>query len=114
MKNTLISYIKYAGAGLIASAADNLTYFILNHTNVPDVWALTAARVVSLIVNYLLLHFAVFQQGRRKDSFPRYILLVIFSTTILYFPFVRLIPSSISSIIVLGSSVRGLSVVITV
>ena len=92
MKKTLISYIKYAGAGLFASAADNLTYFILNHLSVPDNWALIAARIISLIVNYLLLHFAVFQQGRRKDSFFRYILLVIFSTFIVYFLMQRLEP----------------------
>ena len=85
MKNTIISYLKFAGAGIIASAADNLTYFIMNHLGVADTWALVAARVVSLIVNYFLLKLAVFQQGRRKDSFFRYTLLVIFSTTIVYF-----------------------------
>ena len=85
MKKTIISYIKYAGAGLIASAADNLTYFLLNHFSVPDSWALICARIISLIVNYVLLHFAVFRQGRRNDSFLRYILLVIFSTSIVYF-----------------------------
>ncbi len=85
MKNTVISYLKYSAAGLIASAADNLTYFLLNRFGVTDVPALAAARVVSLIVNFILLQFAVFQQGRRRDSFPRYILLVIFSTTIVYF-----------------------------
>lgn len=85
MKKTFLSYIKYAGAGLIASIADNLTYFICNHLGVQDSWALIAARIVSLIVNYFLLHFAVFQHGRRKDSFFRYTLLVIFSTTIIYY-----------------------------
>ncbi len=85
MKKTILSYIKFAGAGLIASIADNLTYFILNHLGVRDSFALIAARVVSLIVNYFLLQLAVFQNGKRQDSFPRYILLVIFSTTILYF-----------------------------
>lgn len=85
MKKTIISYIKYAGAGLIASVADNLTYFILNHLGAADTWALIAARIVSLIVNFFLLKIAVFQQGKRNDSFPRYVLLVIFSTTILYF-----------------------------
>lgn len=85
MKNTVISYLKYSAAGLIASAADNLTYFLLNRFGVTDVPALAAARVVSLIVNFILLQFAVFQQGQRRDSFPRYILLVIFSTTIVYF-----------------------------
>ncbi len=85
MKKTILSYIKFAGAGLIASIADNLTYFILNHLGVRDSFALIAARVVSLIVNYFLLQLAVFQNGKRQDSFPRYILLVIFSTTIIYF-----------------------------
>lgn len=85
MKKTIISYLKYSAAGLIASAADNLTYFLLNRFGVTDVPALITARVVSLIVNFILLRFAVFQQGRRRDSFPRYILLVIFSTTIVYF-----------------------------
>ena len=85
MKETIISYLKYAGAGIIASAADNLTFFIMNHLGVADTWALVGARVVSLIVNYFLLKFAVFQQGRRRDSFFRYVLLVIFSTTIVYF-----------------------------
>ena len=85
MKKTILSYIKFAGAGLIASIADNLTYFILNHLGVHDSFALVAARVVSLIVNYFLLRLAVFQNGKRQDSFPRYILLVIFSTTIIYF-----------------------------
>ncbi len=85
MKKTILSYIKYAGAGLIASIADNLTYFICNHLSVQDSWALIAARIVSLIVNYFLLHFAVFQHSRRKDSFFRYTLLVIFSTTIIYY-----------------------------
>lgn len=85
MKKTILSYIKFAGAGLIASIADNLTYFILNHLGVLDSFALIAARVVSLIVNYFLLQLAVFQNGKRQDSFPRYILLVIFSTTIIYF-----------------------------
>ena len=85
MKKTILYYIKFAGAGLIASIADNLTYFILNHLGVRDSFALIAARVVSLIVNYFLLQLAVFQNGKRQDSFPRYILLVIFSTTILYF-----------------------------
>lgn len=85
MKKTVISYLKYSAAGLIASAADNLTYFLLNRFGVTDIPALIAARVVSLIVNFILLRFAVFQQGRRRDSFPRYILLVIFSTTIVYF-----------------------------
>ena len=85
MKNTIISYLKYSAAGLIASAADNLTYFLMNRLGVTDVPALAAARIVSLIVNFILLRFAVFQQGRRRDSFPRYILLVIFSTTIVYF-----------------------------
>ena len=85
MKKTIISYLKYSAAGLIASGADNLTYFILNHAGISDVPSLIAARVVSLIVNFILLRFAVFQQGRRKDSFPRYILLVVFSTTIVYF-----------------------------
>lgn len=85
MKKTIISYLKYSAAGLIASAADNLTYFLMNRLGVTDVPALAAARIVSLIVNFILLRFAVFQQGRRRDSFPRYILLVIFSTTIVYF-----------------------------
>ncbi len=85
MKQTIISYLKYSAAGLIASAADNLTYFLVNLAGVGDVPALTAARIVSLVVNFILLRFAVFQQGRRPDSFPRYVLLVIFSTTIVYF-----------------------------
>ena len=85
MKKTIISYIKYAGAGLIASVADNLTYFILNHLGAADTWALIAARIVSLIVNFFLLKMAVFQHGKRNDSFPRYVVLVIFSTTVLYF-----------------------------
>lgn len=85
MKKTIISYIKYAGAGLIASIADNVTYFILNHLGVQDAYSLVAARIVSLIVNFFLLRFAVFQQGKRKDSFPRYVLLVAFSTTVIYF-----------------------------
>ena len=85
MKRTIISYIKFAGAGLIASLADNLTYFILNHLGITDSWALVAARVVSLIVNFFLLKTAVFQHGSRHDSFPRYVLLVIFSTTVIYF-----------------------------
>ena len=85
MKKTIISYLKYAASGLIAAAADNLTYYILNRTGISDAYALTAARIVSLIVNFVLLRFAVFQQGKRKDSFFRYVLLVIFSTTIVYF-----------------------------
>ncbi len=85
MKKTIISYLKYSAAGLIASGADNLTYFLLNKAGIHDIPALIAARVVSLIVNFILLRFAVFQQGRRRDSFPRYILLVAFSTTIVYF-----------------------------
>ena len=85
MKKTIISYIKYAGAGLIASIADNLTYFFMNHLGIHDTYSLIAARVVSLIVNFFLLQFAVFQQGKRPDSFPRYVLLVVFSTTIIYF-----------------------------
>ena len=58
---------------------------LLNRLGLGDVPALIAARVVSLIVNYILLRFAVFQQGRNRDSFPRYILLVICATTIVYF-----------------------------
>ncbi len=85
MKKTIISYLKYSAAGLIASGADNLTYFLLNRAGVTDVPALIAARVVSLIVNFILLRFAVFQQGRRRDSFPRYILLVTVSTAIVYY-----------------------------
>ncbi len=85
MKETVISYLKYSAAGLIASGADNLTYFLLNHSGVSDIPALIAARVVSLIVNFILLRFAVFQQGRRRDSFPRYVLLVVFSTMIVYY-----------------------------
>ena len=85
MKQTVISYLKFAGAGLIASAADNLTYFILNHLGIADTWALLAARVISLIVNFFLLKTAVFQHSKRNDSFLRYILLVVFSTTIIYF-----------------------------
>ena len=85
MKEKIISYLKYSAAGLIASLADNLTYFLLNLVGVHDIYALIAARVVSLIVNFVLLRFAVFSHGRNKDSFPRYILLVAFSTTIVYF-----------------------------
>ena len=85
MKQTVISYLKFAGAGLIASAADNLTYFILNHLGIADTWALLAARVISLIVNFFLLKTAVFQHSKRNDSFLCYILLVVFSTTIIYF-----------------------------
>lgn len=85
MKQTIISYLKYSAAGLIASGADNLTYFLMNKAGIHDVPALVAARVVSLIVNFILLRFAVFQQGKRRDSFPRYILLVAFSTTIVYY-----------------------------
>ena len=85
MKQTVISYLKFAGAGLIASAADNLTYFIINHLGIADTWALLAARVISHIVNFFLLKTAVFQHSKRNDSFLRYILLVIFSTTIIYF-----------------------------
>jgi putative flippase GtrA len=85
MKKTIISYIKYAGAGIIASIADNLTYFILNNLNVPDTWALVSARIISLIVNFFLLKLAVFQHGKRSDSFLRYVLLVFFSTTVIYY-----------------------------
>ena len=85
MKKTVISYIKYAGAGLIASIADDITYFIMNHLGIADTWSLAAARIVSLIVNFFLLKTAVFQHGKRQDSFPRYALLVLFSTTIIYF-----------------------------
>ena len=85
MKKTIISYIKFAGAGLIASIADNITYFILNHLGIQDVYALISARVVSLIVNFFLLQLAVFQNGKRQDSFLRYILLVVFSTVVIYF-----------------------------
>jgi putative flippase GtrA len=85
MKKTIISYIKFAGAGLIASIADNITYFILNHLGIQDVYALISARVVSLIVNFFLLQLAVFQNGKRQNSFLRYILLVFFSTAVIYF-----------------------------
>ena len=85
MKKTIIYYIKFAGAGLIASIADNITYFIMNHLGIQDVYVLIGARVVSLIVNFFLLQLAVFQHGKRQDSFLRYILLVIFSTTVIYF-----------------------------
>lgn len=85
MKKTIVSYLKYSASGLIASGADNLTYYLLNRAGVTDVPALIAARVVSLIVNFILLRFAVFQQGKRPDSFPRYVLLVAFSTTIVYY-----------------------------
>lgn len=108
MKKTILSYLKYSAAGLIASGADNLTYFLLDHsgastaiaqffgrfipflgamdpTHSADIIGLIAARIVSLIVNFILLRFAVFQHGRRQDSFFRYILLVIFSTTCIYF-----------------------------
>ncbi len=84
MKKTIFSYLKYSAAGLIASGADNLTYFLMNRAGIHDAPALVAARIVSLIVNFILLRFAVFQQGRRRDSFPRYILLVVFSTTIVF------------------------------
>ena len=92
MKKTILSYIKFAGAGLAASAADNLTYFILNHLGIQDSYALIAARVVSLIVNFFLLQLAVFQHGKREDSFLRYVLLVIFSTTVIYFLMQRIKP----------------------
>lgn len=85
MRNTVISYIKFAGAGLIASIADNITYFIMNHLGIQDAYSLIGARVVSLIVNFFLLQLAVFQHGKRQDSFLRYILLVVFSTTVIYF-----------------------------
>ena len=64
MKKTVISYLKYSAAGLIASAADNLTYFLLNRFGLTDIPSLITAR---------------------RDSFPRYLLLVMFSTTIVYF-----------------------------
>ena len=41
--------------------------------------------MVSLIVNFFLLQLAVFQNGKRQDSFLRYILLVVFSTVVIYF-----------------------------
>lgn len=85
MKKTIISYIKFAGAGLFASIADNVSFFLLNHLGVRDLYALIAARVISLIVNFFLLRFAVFQHGNRQDSFFRYILLVVFSTAVIYF-----------------------------
>ena len=85
LQETVISYLKYSGAGLIASAADNLTFFLLNHFGVPDQFSLIGARIVSLIVNFILLQFAVFKDSKRPDSFPRYVVLVIFSTTIVYF-----------------------------
>ena len=85
LRETVISYLKYSGAGLIASAADNLTFFLLNHFGVPDQFSLIGARIVSLIVNFILLQFAVFKDSKRPDSFVRYVVLVIFSTTIVYF-----------------------------
>ena len=85
VRETVISYLKYSGAGLIASAADNLTFFLLNHFGVPDQFSLIGARIVSLIVNFILLQFAVFKDSKRPDSFVRYIILVVFSTTIVYF-----------------------------
>ena len=85
LRETVISYLKYSGAGLIASAADNLTFFLLNHFGVPDQFSLIGARIVSLIVNFILLQFAVFKDSKRPDSFVRYIILVVFSTTIVYF-----------------------------
>lgn len=84
-KNGLLTYIKFSAAGLISAAADNLTYFLLNRAEVSDLWALAAARVVSLIVNYFMLKTAVFQDAKRQDSFPRYVLLVAVVAVIDYF-----------------------------
>lgn len=108
MKKTILSYLKYSAAGLIASGADNLTYFLMDHSGasaaiaaffgrfIPalasmnpsdsaDIAGLISARIVSLIVNFILLRFAVFRQGKRRDSFSRYVLLVVFSTTVVFF-----------------------------
>ena len=91
-KNGLLTYIKYSAAGLISAVVDNLTYFLLNRAEVSDLWALTAARIVSLIANYFMLKTAVFQDAKRQDSFPRYVLLVAAVAVFDYFLLTRLRP----------------------
>ncbi len=90
--NGFLTYIKYSATGLISAAVDNLTYFLLNRAEVSDLWALTAARIVSLIANYFMLKSAVFHDSKRQDSFPRYVLLVAVVAVFDYFLLTRLRP----------------------
>ncbi len=81
----ILTYIKYSAAGLLSAAADNLTYYLLNRAGVADFPALLAARIVSLIVNFFMLKLAVFQNSKRRDSFPRYVLLVAVMMVVDYY-----------------------------
>ncbi len=80
---------KLSGAalsGIVSAAADNLVFFILHKLNVANLPALALSRLVSVMINYLLLRYAVFREtGKGTGSFLRYILLVLFSSTIVYF-----------------------------
>ena len=72
-------------SGLASSSADNLVFFVLHKLNVANLPALAVSRLVSVIINYLLLRYAVYQEpGKGNKSFFRYILLVLFSSTNVY------------------------------
>lgn len=80
------TFLRYSAGGLLSTLADNLVFYILAKIGCSNTLSLAAARVVSVTLNYLLLRFAVFSQdsSQKKGAFFRYILLVIFSTSIVW------------------------------
>ena len=79
-------FLRFALSSLTASIADNLVFFLLNLFGVSNFISLVFGRLISLLVNYVLLRLVVFKEkGRQTGSFFRYIILVIFSGGIVYF-----------------------------
>ncbi len=71
---------RYTLASLASAAVDYLIFYVLFNAFQNVSLGIFGARLVSLVVNYLLLQYKVFYSRRRvRITFPRYVLLVIFS-----------------------------------
>lgn len=71
---------RYVFASLAAAAVDYAVFFIVFPFNENTLLSIFIARAVSLLVNYFLLSTKVFfATGTVRQTFPRYVALVIFS-----------------------------------
>ncbi len=71
---------RYTIASLVSAAVDYLIFYLLFLASASIPLSIFGARLVSLVVNYLLLQYKVFYSRRRpRVTFPRYVALVAFS-----------------------------------
>jgi putative flippase GtrA len=82
---TLNMFLRYSASSILSFLVDNGVFYLLDRLGQSNLTSLIGGRVVSLLVNFLLLKTIVFKTNERSlTAFLKYIGLVIFSGSIVW------------------------------